>query len=316
MKSASSTCVIGGSGESGGGGARWPCSNKAGNSTPSPPLWRSPKPPSVSGLPPPDGRPHRPARPSPAGAAPPASPPHNATRSQNSRWHGAEAYGFPGDYLDLRARRPSSHRKSSALLTRRARFRACSWPSMRPQKLPITRARQRDEAAIAAWRSVVWPALRRAPRGGPHAGLRGRSGLLFAARRGQDVQPQRADPGPARVGDARSLVGDGGVTPTGHLYTLVRPEALNGLQTITFLRHVQQQVGCAAAGDLGRFAHPSAQGTDGLLGSTAGQGIRVETLPGYAPDLNPWDAAGWAQLKVCLELANHGWADLATCMSN
>ncbi|HZL38588.1 MAG TPA: hypothetical protein VFC78_24990, partial [Tepidisphaeraceae bacterium] len=25
--------------------------------------------------------------------------------------------------------------------------------------------------------------------------------------------------------------------------------------------------------------------------------IRVETLPGYAPDLNPWDEGGWNHLK-------------------
>jgi hypothetical protein len=37
--------------------------------------------------------------------------------------------------------------------------------------------------------------------------------------------------------------------------------------------------------------------------------IRLEALPGYAPDLNPWDEGGWHPLKdvemrnlVCLDL--------------
>ena len=42
--------------------------------------------------------------------------------------------------------------------------------------------------------------------------------------------------------------------------------------------------------------------------STRGK-IRIEALPGYAPDLNPWDEGGWNHLKhvemrnlVCLDL--------------
>ena len=37
--------------------------------------------------------------------------------------------------------------------------------------------------------------------------------------------------------------------------------------------------------------------------------VRLEALPGYAPDLNPWDEGGWHHLKhvemrnlVCLDL--------------
>jgi len=37
--------------------------------------------------------------------------------------------------------------------------------------------------------------------------------------------------------------------------------------------------------------------------------IHVEALPGYAPDLNPWDAAGWNHLKH-VELRNVSCKDL------
>jgi hypothetical protein len=43
--------------------------------------------------------------------------------------------------------------------------------------------------------------------------------------------------------------------------------------------------------------------------SAAGQGIQIEALPGYAPDLNPWDAGGWHQIKYA-ELGNQACRDL------
>ena len=33
-----------------------------------------------------------------------------------------------------------------------------------------------------------------------------------------------------------------------------------------------------------------------FLSDTRGK-VRLETLPGYAPDLNPWDEGGWNHLK-------------------
>ncbi len=37
--------------------------------------------------------------------------------------------------------------------------------------------------------------------------------------------------------------------------------------------------------------------------------IVVERLPGYAPDLNPWDEGGWNHLKN-VEMRNLAWHDL------
>ena len=74
-------------------------------------------------------------------------------------WHGAEAYGFRGDVWTygrvagvIREEFDVSYSKSqvSRLLKR------LGWT---PQ-VPITRAIQRDEAAIARWRTESWPALK------------------------------------------------------------------------------------------------------------------------------------------------------------
>src|ERR1700747_573413 len=73
-------------------------------------------------------------------------------------WHGAEAYGFRGDVWTcdrvagvIREEFGVTYSKSQAsrLLT----------PLGGPPPVPITRAIQRDEEAIARWRVEAWPAL-------------------------------------------------------------------------------------------------------------------------------------------------------------
>jgi len=83
---------------------------------------------------------------------------------------------------------------------------------------------------------------------------------------------------------------------------------LNGQHTIAFLEHLQRHVGerLLVIWD-GSPIHRRAEVAD-FLGSAAGRGIQVEALPGYAPDLNPWDAGGWHHLKN-VELANQVYLD-------
>jgi hypothetical protein len=45
------------------------------------------------------------------------------------------------------------------------------------------------------------------------------------------------------------------------------------------------------------------------LAGPRGRKIHVAFLPGYAPELNPWDAGGWQQLKH-VELRNVSCVDL------
>jgi hypothetical protein len=64
--------------------------------------------------------------------------------------------------------------------------------------------------------------------------------------------------------------------------------------------------------------HRPAEVTE-FLGGRAGRGIVIVPLPGYASDMNPWDAGGWHHLKqvelrnvVCLDVEElHLELDLA-----
>src|SRR5512142_2134759 len=110
----------------------------------------------------------------------------------------------------------------------------------------------------------------------------------------------------------------GGMTPEGRVYTLIRQESLNGLQCIEFLLHLRRVAGerLLVIWD-GSPIHRRVE----VRGVVARRGGRVwlEALPGYAPDLNPWDEGGWHYLKdvemrnlVCRDLEElHQELDLA-----
>ena len=100
----------------------------------------------------------------------------------------------------------------------------------------------------------------------------------------------------------------GGMTPAGKVYTLARQESLNGLHTVEFLAHLRQVAGprLLVIWD-GSPIHRRASVTE-FVARTRGQ-VCLEALPGYAPDLDPWDEGGWNHLKhvelrnlVCLDL--------------
>ena len=86
-----------------------------------------------------------------------------------------------------------------------------------------------------------------------------------------------------------------GITMDGRLYTLVRGEALDSLDSVIFLRHLLPQVSAKLLviwdgspihkGDVRTF-----------LAEGGAKQIHVEQLPAYAPDLNPAEGV-WHQLK-------------------
>jgi transposase len=100
----------------------------------------------------------------------------------------------------------------------------------------------------------------------------------------------------------------GGMTPAGKVYTLVRQESLNGLHSIEFLLHLLRVAGkrLLVIWD-GSPIHRRAEVKEFVSG-THGK-VRLEALPGYAPDLNPWDEGGWHHLKD-VELRNLVCRDL------
>lgn len=222
-------------------------------------------------------------------------------------WHGAEAYGFRGDVwtcervagvLDEEFGISYSKSQVSRLLKR------LGWT---PQ-VPITRAIQRDEAAIERWRVESWPELKKKAR-------RERRALVFVDESGFYLLPgvvkTYAPKGQTPVVDEWQtrdhLSVMGAVTTEGKVYSLVRPTALNGMHSIELLVHLGR-----LAGDRllviwdGSPIHRRAELQE-FVAETDGK-VHLEPLPPYAPDLNPVEWL-WKHLKK-VELRNLTCLDL------
>ena len=210
-------------------------------------------------------------------------------------WHGAEAYGFRGQVWTCARVAQVIEEEFGVRYHKDHVGRLLKELHWTPQ-VPIQRAIQRDEQAIQRWRDEVWPELQQRPARAPGAGFRGRIGVLPAAGVGQDLRPQGTDAGHPRKQTRDHLSVMGGMTPQGKVYTLARQESLNGLHSIEFLAHLLRVAGerLLVIWD-GSPIHRRAEVTEFVSG-TRGK-IWVEALPGYAPDLNPWDEGGWHHLK-------------------
>jgi hypothetical protein len=100
----------------------------------------------------------------------------------------------------------------------------------------------------------------------------------------------------------------GGMTPQGRLYTLVRQVSLNGSHSVEFLVHLLR---VAAKRLLVIWDGSPIHRRDIVkqFVADARDKVRLEVLPGYAPDLNPWDEGGWNHLKN-VEMPNLACHDL------
>ena len=246
------------------------------------------------------------ARPSPG--HPPKLSPAQKRLIPDFLWHGPEAYGFRGEvWTCARVARVIEeefgvryHKGHVSRLLKELRWT--------PQ-VPITRAIQRDEEAIQRWRDQVWPELR------ARAG-RERRTLVFVDESGfyllpgvvRTYAPEGLTPVVYEWQTRDHLSVMGGMTPEGKVYTLTRQESLNGLHSVAFLTHLLRVAGkrLLVIWD-GSPIHRRAEVKE-LVSGTRGK-VWLEALPGYAPDLNPWDEGGWQHLKhvelrnvVCLDL--------------
>jgi transposase len=244
----------------------------------------------------------------------PAAPPRKLTAAQLQSlpellWHGAEAYGFRGDvWTCARIAQViqwefgvSYHKDHVSRL-----MKELGWT---PQ-IPITRAIQRDEVAIERWRVEVWPKLRR-------KAVRERRTLVFIDESGfyllpgvvKTYGPKGKTPVIDKWLSRDHLSVMAGFTPAGKVYTLVRPESLSSLHSVVFLEHLLRQAGTRLLiiWD-GSPIHRWGAVQEFLAGGGAKQ-VHVEALPGYAPDLSPWDQGGWHHLKH-VELRNLSCMDL------
>jgi len=223
-------------------------------------------------------------------------------------WHGAEAYGFRGELwtcarvAEVIAEEFGVHYHKGHVSRLLKELR---WT---PQ-VPIRRAIQRDEQAIRTWRDEVWPELQRRAR-------RERRTLVFEDESGfyllpglvRTYAPEAHTPVIHEQQTRDHLSVMGGMTPAGKVYTLARQESLNGLHSIEFLVHLKHVAGprLLVIWD-GSPIHRRAAVKE-YVADTRGK-IWVEALPGYAPDLNPWDEGGWHHLKN-VEMRNLPCRDL------
>jgi transposase len=210
-------------------------------------------------------------------------------------WHGPEAYGFRGEVWTCGRIAGVIGQEFGVRYSKSQVSRLLKRLGWTPQ-VPITRAIQRDEAAIVQWRSEVWPELRERAR-------RERRRLIFAEESGfyllpgvvKTYAPEGETPvvHPFQTRDHLSVMR--GLTPRGQVYTLVRPESLNGLHTIEFLLHLGHVAGDRLLLVWDRSPiHRRAEVMEFL--AEVGRAIHLEVLPSYAPDLNPVEWM-WKHLK-------------------
>jgi transposase len=223
-------------------------------------------------------------------------------------WHGAEAYGFRGEVWTC-ARIAQVLQEELGVRYHKGHISRLLQELCWTPQLPIRRAIQRDEEAIRQWRSEVWPELQRRAR-------RERRLLIFEDESGfyllpgvvRTYAPQAQTPVLYEKQTRDHLSVMGGMTPAGQVYTLVRQESLNGLHSIAFLLHLQRVAGerLLVIWD-GSPIHRRAEVKE-FVADTHGK-VWLEALPGYAPDLNPWDEGGWHHLKD-VEMRNLACRDL------
>ena len=211
-------------------------------------------------------------------------------------WHGAEAYGFRGEAWTCGRIAEVIEEEFGVAYDKGHVSRLLLELRWTPQ-VPVERASQRDEEAIERWRSETWPRLL------AEAGEERRC-LVFVDESGFYLLPSvvrtyapRGQTPVLRVKLTRDhLSVMAGMTPEGRVYTLVRQKSLDGSNVVEFLVHLTKVASerLLVVWD-GSPIHRRTM-VKQFAAATRGR-VRLEALPGYAPDLNPWDEGGWNHLK-------------------
>lgn len=223
-------------------------------------------------------------------------------------WHGPEAYGLRGDVWNCERVVGVLSQEFDVSYSKSQVSRLLKHLGWTPQ-IPITRAIQRDEAAIKQWRLEAWPALKEKARR-LHLTLVfvDESGFYLLPSLVRTYAPRGLTPILDEWQTRDHLSAVGALTSEGKVYTLVRQESLNGLHIIAFLSHLIRLVGDRLLviwdnSPIHRRAEVSA-----FLADQQGNQIYVERLPPYAPELNPVEWL-WQHLKE-VELCNLTCLDL------
>jgi transposase len=233
---------------------------------------------------------------SPIPGRPPALSPAQRRMIPEFLWHGPEAYGFRGVLWTCGRIARVIEEEFGIAYDKGHVSRLLGQLQWTPQ-MPIRRATQRDEAAVERWRTETWPRLLAEAR-------KQRRALVFVDEAGLYLLPSvvrtyapRAHTPVLRAKLTRDhLSVMAGMTPAGRVYTLARQESLNGSHSVEFLVHLTRVADerLLVIWD-GSPIHRRVLVQE-FVSDTCGR-VRLETLPGYAPDLNPRDEGGWNHLK-------------------
>jgi transposase len=244
----------------------------------------------------------------PGPGRPPGLTPARKRLIPEFHWHGAEAYGFQGAVWTC-ARVAKVFEEAFGVRYHKDHvgrlLRELQWT---PQ-VPIRRAIQRDEDAIRRWRDAAWPDLRRRARRERRVlVLEDESGFYLLPGVVKTYAPEARTPVLRETQTRDHLSVLGVMTPEGKLYVMGRRRSLNGLDIIECLVHLGRVAGerLLVIWD-GSPIHRRAEVRE-FVSETRGK-VWLEALPGYAPDLNPWDEGGWHHLKD-VEMRNLACRDL------
>lgn len=222
---------------------------------------------------------------------------------------GADAYGFAGDVWTTKRvaaviEREFGVRYHPAHVSRL--LRAGGWSVQQP----VPRAAQRDEAAIAAWSRERWPALRKkAEATGQTVVWVDESGFYLLPGVVRTYAPRGQTP-VLRVPLTRDhLSVISAITLEERRFLRVQERAVRVPDVVRFLQHLLRHL----PGRLlviwdGAPIHRG-QAVKDFPAAGAAERLQVESLPGYAPELNP-DEGTWNDLKR-VELRNRACQTLA-----
>src|SRR5579859_1646227 len=222
---------------------------------------------------------------------------------------GAEAYGFRGQVWTCK-RVAEVIRRTFGVTYHPAHVSRLLHAVADGVQQPQTRATQRDEAAIQAWRRERWPAL------GKKVADEGRtvvwvdqSGFYLLPHSVRTWAPTGRTPLLRLPLTRDHLAAISGITADGRLFMQTQDHAYRSPDVVRFLRLLLRKI----QGKLlviwdGSPIHRG-QPVKDFLCQGAAKRLHLERLPGYAPELNP-DEGIWNYLKR-VELGNCCCPDLA-----
>jgi transposase len=164
-----------------------------------------------------------------------------------------------------------------------------------PQK-PLTRAYERDPAAIEAWKQTIYPRLaKRAKRKGAEIYFWDESGFRADAVQGRTWAVKGQTPAIEVPGTRQSVSAASAVNAKGAFWFVTYKGGMTAELFVSLLKHLMRGRRKPLFIILDSLPAHKAKLVQGYVASTNGR-LELHFLPGYAPELNP-DEFVWSYVK-------------------